>query len=404
MRNIVYVAPFPMETTLRFARGLADLDHVRLLGVFQEAPQAAQARGFSDVVTVSDALDPGAICRGIESLVRRYGPPHRITGILEPLQVPLAQVRQHFGVPGPSVATAERFRDKALMKETLRAHGIPCARHRLVHDAASGQDFADEVGVPVVLKPPAGAGCKATWRIDDRRGLTEALHALRPSREQPLLMEEFVRGREFSFETITLGGKVHASSLSHYIPGPLEVMQTPWMQWVCLLPRSIDGSEYHDIRQVGARVVQSLGLEDGMTHMEWFRRDDGTLAVGEIAARPPGGQLTRMTGLVHDIDIYRAWARAVVDGAFDGPWRRRWAAGTAFLRGMGRGRVTRVEGVEEAQRRIGHLVAEAKLPQVGAPKADTYEGDGYVIVRHEDTEVVREALQILVQTVRIHYA
>lgn len=404
MRNVVYVAPFPMDTTLRFSRGLASLAHTRLLGVFQELPPPDEARHFDDLVRVADALDPDSIAQGIEHLARRYGPPDRITGILEPLQVPLARVRKHFGVDGPSVQTAERFRDKALMKETMRHHGIPCARHRLLRAGHEGLEFAAEVGLPVVLKPPAGAGCRATWRIDDHASLVQAMASLQPSPQAPVLAEEFLRGREFSFETVTLGGVVQAHSISQYLPGPLEVMQTPWMQWVCVLPRDISGSEFDGVREMGARVVQVLGLEDGVTHMEWFRREDGTLAVGEIAARPPGGQLTRMTGLVHDVDIYRAWGRAVVDGAFDGPWRRQYAAGTAFLRGIGRGRVARVDGIDAAQARIGHLVAEAKLPRVGAPKADTYEGDGYVIVRHPDTEVVREALRILIETVKVHYA
>ena len=40
-----------------------------------------------------------------------------------------------------------------------------------------------------------------------------------------------------------------------------------------------------------ARAVKALGLETGFTHMEWFRRDDGSLAIGEIAARPPGAHI-----------------------------------------------------------------------------------------------------------------
>src|SRR6185503_9691375 len=38
MRNVVFAAPFPLETTMRFARAAARLDAVRLLGVVQEAP------------------------------------------------------------------------------------------------------------------------------------------------------------------------------------------------------------------------------------------------------------------------------------------------------------------------------------------------------------------------------
>ncbi len=71
---------------------------------------------------------------------------------------------------------------------------------------------------------------------------------------------------------------------------------------------------------------------------------------------------------------------------------------------MGRGRVAKVDGIEAAQSRIQGLVEEAKLPTVGAPKSDSYEGDGYVIVKHRDTEVVRAACKTIVETIRVHYA
>ena len=60
-----------------------------------------------------------------------------------------------------------------------------------------------------------------------------------------------------------------------------------------------------------------------------------------------------MTGLAHDVDLFRAWGRAVVDGKFDGQWERKYAVGTAFLRGMGRGRIVGVTGVAECQRQLG---------------------------------------------------
>jgi hypothetical protein len=121
-------------------------------------------------------------------------------------------------------------------------------------------------------------------------------------------------------------------------------METPWIQWVCVLPRVIDGpagSEWTAATELGIRAVQALGLDTGFTHMEWFQREDGSLAIGEIAARPPGANIVRMTGLAHDADMYRAWARAVVDDAFDGPYERKYAVGCAYLRGVGRGRVLR---------------------------------------------------------------
>jgi formate-dependent phosphoribosylglycinamide formyltransferase (GAR transformylase) len=403
MRNVVFIAPFPLETTMRFVRAVAGLDDVRLLGVMQEAPRGDDAAPYRDVVRVDDALDAGQLVRAVDLLRQRHGAPHRILGILEPLQVPLAQVRRHFGVPGPDVDTAERFRDKARMKDVLRAHGLPCARHKLVTAWADAEEFVGEVGLPIVLKPPAGMACKATWRIRSMDELRQAIDAVRASPQNPTLAEEFLKGREYSFETITVGGEVRFHSISRYFPGPLEVTENPWIQWCVLLPRVL-GPELDQARAMGVRAVKVLGLDTGVTHMEWFERDDGSLAIGEIAARPPGAHIVRLTGLAHDADLYRAWARAVVDEAFDGPWTRRWSTGCAYLRGSGRGRVVRVAGVAEANARVGSIVAEARLPTVGAPKSDSYEGDGYVILRDDDTEVVKRGLKTVIETIRVDYA
>ncbi len=402
MRNVVFVAPFPLETTMRFARAVAHLAGVRMLGVVQEAGPERDL--FADLVTVSDALDTRQLIEATRLLERRHGRIHRLVGILEPLQTQLAEVRRAMGIDGTSPETAELFRDKARMKDELRRQGLPCARHRTIREWSDAEAFVGEVGLPIVLKPLAGMGCKSTWRITNLDELKAALAASHASPERPALAEEFLRGKEFSFETITINGQVMFASASRYYPTPLEVMETPWIQWVVVLPRVIDEPDYADARALAVRAVQALGLETGMTHMEWFRRDDGSLAIGEIAARPPGANIVRMNSFAHDVDMYRAWARAVIDDAFDGPYERKYAVGCAFLRGIGRGRVVVVHGVERANERVGHLVVDSKLPARGTPKSDSYEGDGYVIVRDPDTEVVKQAMTAIIETVQIEYA
>jgi formate-dependent phosphoribosylglycinamide formyltransferase (GAR transformylase) len=403
MRSVVFAAPFPLETTLRFARAAARLPGVKLLGVVQEPPKGSDRKIFDDIVRVTDGLSTRDLIDAIDVLRSRHGHPHRIVGVLEPLQVQLALARKHFGVPGTDPDTADLFRDKARMKDRLRAAGLPVARHRLLTSASDGDAFAREVGFPMVLKPPAGMGAKATFRVRSLDELRSAVGGMGASREHPVLAEEFLQGKEGSFDTITLGGVPQIASISHYVPTPLEVLENPWIQWCCLLPRSIDGDEYREVKRVGVAAIETLGLRDGFTHMEWFRRPDGSIAIGEIAQRPPGANITRMIGLAHDVDPYRAWARAVIDGAFDGPWQRRYAVGCAFFRGMGRGRITAVTGVQATNDVVRKWVEEAKLPHVGAPKSDSYEGDGYAVVRDPSTETVQRLLATLIENVRVHY-
>lgn len=399
-RNVVFVAPFPTDITMRFVRAAARLPGVKLLGVVHTPPGEPV---YQDVVRVTDPLAAQDIIDAVEVLKRRHGQPDRIVGILEAMMVQLAQARARFGVPGTPPEVAELFRDKAKMKAALRAAGLPVARNRLLRGADDARGFADEVGFPMVLKPPAGMGAKATWRVNSLDELQRGVAGIGASAERPILAEEFLRGREFSFETVTIGGEPKVTSVSHYLPSCLEVLENPWIQWCCVLPRDIAGPDYDGARALAAGAIRALGLTDGVTHMEWFQRPDGSLVIGEIAQRPPGANISTMTGLAHDQDLFRAWSRAVIDGQFDGPWERKYAVGCAFLRGMGHGRVASVHGVHEVHQAVGKWVVEANLPTVGAHKSDGYEGDGYVIVRDPDTEVVKQALKKIIETIRVDY-
>jgi hypothetical protein len=133
--------------------------------------------------------------------------------------------------------------------------------------------------------------------------------------------------------------------------------------------------------------------------MEWFRRPDGTVAVSEVGVRPPGAQITSMLCYAHDFDLYSAWARLLLHGTFDPP-ERTWSVGTAYLRGQGTGVVRAVHGLDTLEE-VGPLAVESRLPQPGQVSSGSYEGDGYVIVRHPDTAVVTDALRRLVTGVRI---
>jgi biotin carboxylase len=403
-RNVIFVAPFPSDVTMRFVRAASRHPDVRLLGIVHTPPSGADANVYQDLVRVSDPLSAKDLLDATAILKARHGQPDRIIGILEALMVQLAEARAAFGVPGTPPKVADLFRDKARMKAALAQAGLPVARSRLLRNQAEARAFADAVGFPIVVKPPAGMGAKSTWRVASVPELLRAVQGMGADQGQPVLAEEFLRGREFSFETITVGGEPRVESVSHYLPTCLEVLENPWIQWTCLLPRDISGPEYEPPRRMARGAIAALGLEDGMTHMEWFQRPDGTTVIGEIAQRPPGANITLMTGLAHDVDPYRAWIRAVVDGAFDGPWERKYAVGCAFLRGMGRGRVAGLSGVHEVHEAIGKLVAEARLPQLGAPKSDGYEGDGYVVVKDPSTDVVRRALKLVVENVKVHYA
>ena len=140
-----------------------------------------------------------------------------------------------------------------------------------------------------------------------------------------------------------------------------------------------------------------------MTHLEGFLLDGGRVCFTDATLRPAGARIGPMLGFAYDVDPYRVWARVAVDGCFDGPWERRYAVGTVFLRGVGRGQVDRVEGLEEVRRQVGDDLVDSRVPRAGRWKSRSYTGDGYITVRHPETEVVRDYLELIANTVRITY-
>jgi biotin carboxylase len=228
--HVIFVAPFFLETTLRFVAGAARLPGVELSLVSQDPAEKLPATLRSALAAhwrVDDALDPDQLVHAANMLARQLGPPARLLGALEQLQVPLAQAREALGVSGLDAASATNFRDKSRMKDVLTRAGLPCARHVLAASADGAASFAATTGFPVVAKPPAGAGGKGTFRLQSAEELGTLLQHYPPSLADPILLEEFVQGTEHSFDSVVINGRPAWYSISRYMPPPLQVLENP---------------------------------------------------------------------------------------------------------------------------------------------------------------------------------
>lgn len=400
----VYVTPFFTENAIIFMEHLSRIEGARLAVISQEPqeilPEKLRSR-FAGHWRVPDCLETEQLRWAVEGLQKRLGKVERILAANEHIQVQVAQVREQLGIPGMDSATALKFRDKNKMKKAFREGGVACARSAAARNEHEAWAFVEQVGYPVCVKPVDGAATQSTFKVEDASAMRDVLRGSGPTPERPLQIEEFVVGQEHSFETVSIDGKPQWHSLTHYIPGPLEVVRNPWIQYQVILPREVDSKKYDDIRKCGRQALKALGMQTGLSHMEWFRRNDGSIAINEVAARPPGVQIMPLINRAHDIDFFTCWGRLMMFDEFTPPKERKYAAGCAFLRGLGEGRVKAVHGLDEILRDMSHLVTDYKRPPLGAPKAISYEGEGYVIVRHPETKVVADALQEIVSNVRV---
>ena len=401
---VVYVSPFLRKDVYLFLDRLSRLEGVQvgLISTLEDdqlPPQVVDS--ISGYWRVGDLLDPGELVWAAQGLSQRLGPIHRMITEYELIQMSVAQARAELGIAGMAPSTVVNFRDKAVMKDRLVAAGVPCARHRSVETTEAAREFAAAVGYPLIVKPVSGVGARGTHQCDSQREFEEVLESDPPSEYNPLQLEEFVQGDEHTLDTLSLGGKALWHSITRYLPSPLEVLRNPWMQWRILTPREIDVPEYDDIRRVGEQALSALGMENGLSHLEWFRRPDGSVAVSEVGARPPGSRIFTALNWANDYDMYDAWVRLMTLGQVTPPRERKYAVGTAYFRGMGTGQVVNVHGLDSVLQEFGPLLVEAELPSIGRVRADAYDGEGYLMLRHRETRVVEHAILEIVSRVRV---
>lgn len=409
MRHIAFIAPRFLDNTNRYLKAFTELDALTL-SVISLDPEAALPESMRPRVAGHyqvKSLEAEPLTVAARAIAKSIGRIDRIAGFLEELQVPMAEVRDALDIDGLRTQTARNFRDKDQMKSVLRAAGVPVARSALASSPAELERIVGEIGLPVIVKPRAGLGTRATYRVTDRAELA-AIPA--PTPAAPLQVEEFVRAREHTCETVTIRGKPIWRSGTRYFPSPLEVLETPWVQYAVLLPREADDptwTQFHPINDAALTALfgthASTAAGTALTHMEWFMREDGTALVNEVGARPPGVHIMPMMGITHDTDMFADWARLMALDEFT-PKPRRCAAGSAFFRGQGSGnRIVSVTGIEKAVEECGDALELMRTPKVGQPRTPHYEGEGWAIVKHPTTEGVKRAMLALIENVKIRY-
>jgi hypothetical protein len=220
-----------------------------------------------------------------------------------------------------------------------------------------------------------------------------------------IAIEEFVEGHEGFYDTIAIDGHVAHDWMTHYYPNVLEAMRHRWISPQFVTTNRIDDSSFYgEVREMGARVIEALGIGTSATHMEWFDGPKG-LRFSEIGCRPPGVGAWDLYSAANDTDVYREWAQAIVHGSVAGPLSRAYSAGIVALRPSQDGRIQGYSGVDEIQQRHGPWILDAHLPDPGSgtqPVEAGYMANAWVRMRHPDYDTLREMLDDVGRTIQVH--
>jgi len=166
-------------------------------------------------------------------------------------------------------------------------------------------DVVTALGLPVVLKPRAGAASRGVSVLGDEQSLADALASVDIDGFE---CEEYIEGDMFHVDGVRRGGKFHYVSVSEYIDTCLGFAQGRPLGSVLLDA----GADRDRMAEFAGRCLDALGLDDGAFHLELFRKHDGELVFCEVGMRPGGAEV----GFIHrdllGIDLFGEAFRAAL--------------------------------------------------------------------------------------------
>ena len=258
-----------------------------------EAPGLAVA----DVAEVVDFMDVNAVVE-----VARKTSVDGVLTVSADRAVPVvAAVAQELGLPGIGTESAHRLTHKLAMRTALGEHDLPQPSFAGLRSLEDIEGALDAVGFPAVLKPADSGGQRAVFRIESREELERDLpEAVAESPTGEAILEEFVDGIEMNGIVVARGGEPALVTLSDRLRPPGIGFGVGWIH---VYPPSVNGDQLVLSERAAIESVSALGLRDAIAFPQLIASPGGGVAVVEVAARIPGGQMADLVRHAVGVDL-----------------------------------------------------------------------------------------------------
>ena len=233
---------------------------------------------FSEACNVVDE-------EGVLNIAKKYD----ICGIItDQTDLPvrtMAYVANKLGLPGNDYDVAHIFTDKYLMREKCKEIGIKTVGYQMCHSIDEAIDFFNNINRDVILKPVDNQGSKGVYKVTSVSEMEEKFsEAIKYSRSNSVLVEEFVIGREFLVEGIAVNYEYR-----NLCCGDTEYFNIPdvFSATKREFPSIADPKIVQKVLETNEKIVKGFGFKQGITHGEYIVDGDDVILI-EIAGRGGG--------------------------------------------------------------------------------------------------------------------
>jgi biotin carboxylase len=241
-----------------------------------------------------------ALCVALARALHARKPFNAVLCLSEFPQRAAAAIATDLGLPTNCEPFAiEHTRDKLRFRELLNARGVPNVPFRRVASAAAAEDFRQQVGGRIVLKPVSGAGSEGVHYVDRAEDMERAFAHAQGVQREGVIAEQYVGGDEYSVETISRDG-------AHELIAVTRKSVTGFPHFVELghvQPWDL-GARRKEVEQLVFQALDAVRHRTGPAHTEVKIDTDGVHII-ESQLRPGGDQLWEITRLTTGMDAAR---------------------------------------------------------------------------------------------------
>ena len=389
MGTVVLLESNTTGTGRLFARAAANLGHQTVLLAADPSryPWAVEDGVRTDVLDTGDEQDVLTACKELGDVVG-------VTSSSEYFIAPAARIAAALGLPGPDADAITRCRDKEAQRHALAAAKVSTPEFHGASTVDEAVAAAEDITLPVVLKPVAGSGSVGVRLCNDLGEVHAHAAALLantvnergipvPAR---LLVEELALGPECSAEVFS--GRTVGVVLKH-------LGQAPWfVETGHDFPAPLPDDVVHDVASLARDAAEVLGLTFGPLHVEARVTKNGPTII-EVNPRLAGGNIPELVRHASGVDLVTEAVRLVTGGRphLD-PTRHRHTA-IRFLLPPRAGTLEAVRGTDEAAAVEG-VVDVRVTKQPGDPvqrQGDFRDRIGHVLAAADDGDAARAAAE-----------
>lgn len=304
------------------------------------------AVGFSVPGVIKEVISTIDVPAAIEAAKK-----HKVEGVMTlatdmPMRT-VAAIAKECGLVGVSEETAIKATDKSVMREALKAAGVPVPKFFRVTNIEEFTSAVESIEEPFMVKPADSSGSRGILKVDDRESLDSAYeYSKQFSHNGIVVVEECMIGPEVSVETLAIDGEVHVIQITDKIttgsPHFVEMGHTQ--------PTRLDCAE--EIKMVAIAANKAVGIENGPSHTEIIVTKDGPKIV-EIGARLGGDCITtHLVPLSTGVNMVEACIKIALGEKPDISPSLCCGSAIRYFNQYG-GVVKRINGIEEAKQMPG---------------------------------------------------